>query len=52
MCKKTFEIFYHDLIEEAQNELQGFLKTTPEEENWDICPIAVIQEREEDDKEK
>ena len=43
------EIYFDDLNPEAQKEFLEKLGTTPEEENWDICPIAIF-EREEDDQ--
>ena len=42
-----FEIYFHDLTEEAQEALLTELGTTGDEENFDICPLAII-EREDD----
>ena len=39
----TFEIFYADLTPEARHRLLNTFATTPEEENWDIFPLAVIE---------
>ena len=41
------EIYFGDLKPEAQKEFLEKLGTTPEDENWDVFPIAVF-EREED----
>ena len=46
----TYEIFYHDLTEEAQLLLCEALNTTPEEENWDSFSLAVIQREAEEDE--
>jgi len=43
------EIYFADLNPEAQQEFLDKLGTTPEDENWDVCPIAVFV-REEDDE--
>ncbi len=45
---KTFEIYFDDLNEDAKERLTETFKTTQEDENWDVFPIAVI-EREIDD---
>ena len=42
MIKKV-EIYFEDLTLEAQMKLLQAFQTTPEEENWDIFPIAVIE---------
>jgi hypothetical protein len=39
----TFEIFFKDLTEEAQARLCQEFGTSPEDENWDVFPIAVIE---------
>ena len=39
----TFEIFFKDLTAEAQSRLCQEFKTSPEEENWDVFPIAIIE---------
>ena len=41
------EIYFDDLKPDAQKEFLEKLGTTPEDENWDVFPIAVF-EREED----
>jgi len=40
---KTFEIYLSDLSKEAQAQLCAIWNTTPEEENWDTMPLAVIE---------
>lgn len=51
MPLKTFEIFYEDLTGVAQHYLCDTFKTTPEEENWDTLPLAIIErEREIEDE--
>ncbi len=47
---KKFEIYFRDLIPEAQNRLLKEFETTAEEENWDVFPIAEIEREMEDDK--
>jgi len=42
MIKKV-EIYFDDLTPEAQMKLLQAFQTTPEEENWDVFPIAVIE---------
>ena len=42
MIKKV-EIYFEDLTLEAQMKLLQAFQTTPEEENWDVFPIAVIE---------
>lgn len=44
-----FDIYYEDLNKEAQEALCKAFGTTPEEENWDMVPLASIQ-REEDEE--
>lgn len=40
---KTFEIFFSDLTEEAQQQLLGCFKIKEASEmNWDIFPIAQV----------
>ena len=41
------EIYFDDLKPEAQQEFLDKLGTTPEDENWDIFPIAVFVREEE-----
>lgn len=36
------EIYFDDLKPEAQKEFLDKLETTPEDENWDVFPIAVF----------
>jgi hypothetical protein len=36
------EIYFDDLKPEAQKELLDKLGTTPEDENWDMFPIAIL----------
>ena len=48
---KTFEIYFRDLTKEAQGELCEIFETLPEEENWDVFPLAFIN-REEGGEEK
>ena len=40
---KEVEIYFEDLKPEAQKRLLEEFQTTPEEENWDVFPIAVIE---------
>jgi len=38
------EIFFHDLKEEAQRALlEAYDVSSPEDMNWDIVPIGVIE---------
>ncbi len=37
-----FEIYFDDLRPEAQRRLLDKLDTSPEDENWDVVPIAVF----------
>jgi len=39
---KIFEIMFDDLTEDAQKRLLEAFNTAPEEENWDIFPIAEL----------
>ena len=39
---KTFEIYFNDLVEEAQDHLLKHFETTFEDENWETIPIVVI----------
>jgi hypothetical protein len=43
----TFEIYYDDLTEEAQKRLCEAFQTSPEEENWDVMPLTLIEREEE-----
>jgi hypothetical protein len=38
-----FEIYFNDLVPEAQDRLLEAFTTTPEDENWDIAPLAIIE---------
>jgi len=40
---RSFELFYDDLHSHAQHRLCSALHTTPEENNWDVFPIAIIE---------
>ena len=37
-----FDIYFDDLRLRAQQRLLGKLETSPEDENWDVMPIAVF----------
>ena len=39
---REFEILFDDLTKESQKRLCKEFKTSPEEENWEIIPIAYI----------
>lgn len=43
---KRFEIYFDDLNEEAQKRLMKEFDTTPEEENWEICPLTEVDREE------
>ena len=43
---KTFEIYFDDLTEEAKQRLMESFGTTPEEENWDLFPLAILEREE------
>ena len=45
---KTVEIYFNDLILEAQAHLLKEFKTTEEDENWDVFPIAMTEREIED----
>jgi len=47
---RSFEIYFADLTTVAQDRLLDAFQTTEQDENWDICPLAVI-EREESEAE-
>ncbi len=40
---RSFEIYFEDLTTEAQDRLLDALHTTEQDENWNICPLAVIE---------
>jgi hypothetical protein len=45
-----FEIYFDDLKTEAQQRLLNKLNTSPEDENWDVVPIAVfVREKDKED---
>uniref|UniRef100_A0A6H1ZCZ4 Uncharacterized protein n=1 Tax=viral metagenome TaxID=1070528 RepID=A0A6H1ZCZ4_9ZZZZ len=44
---KSFSIHFSDLTKDAQEELCEEFQTTPQEENWDIIPLATIDREEE-----
>jgi len=39
---KQIEIFFHNLTEECQEEILDAWGTTPEDENWEYIPLAII----------
>ena len=41
---KTVEIYFRDLTLEAQSHLLKEFETSAEEENWDVYPIAVMEQ--------
>ena len=43
----TFEIYFSDLTQEAQEQLLKEFNTTEEDENWDTFALAVITREEE-----
>ena len=45
---KTVEIYFNDLILEAQAHLLEKFETTEEDENWDVFPIAMTEREIED----
>ena len=40
------EIYFDDLKPEVQKEFLDILNTTPQDENWDVFPIAVFVRKE------
>ena len=44
----SFEIYYKDLTTEAQCRLNEELDTSPEEENYGITPLAIIEREEQE----
>jgi len=48
MSTETFEIYFHDLIQDAQEELLKSFKTSTSEENWDYNPLCIIEREVED----
>lgn len=47
---KTVEIYFRDLIEEAQKELLDANKiSSPEEANWDVFPLTTLFFEEDDE---
>jgi hypothetical protein len=49
MVKKA-EIYFKDLTLEAQSHLLKEFKTSAQDENWDVFPIAEIEREMEDDQ--
>jgi len=48
--KRQFEIYVKDLKPHKQCELYKALDTSPDQENWDIFPIAeIVREKAEDE---
>ena len=47
---REFEIFYKDLTEKAQKELCKVWDTTPEDENWDVFPLAFLEREDLEDE--
>lgn len=43
---RTFTLYFEDLEGDAQEELCKALKTTKEEENWDVIPLTIIEREE------
>ena len=37
-----FEIYFDDLRPDVQQRLSNKLDTSPEDENWDLVPLAVF----------
>ena len=51
--KRKFEIYVKDLKPHKQCELYKALGTSPDQENWDVFPIAIVdRENTEDDSVK
>ena len=46
----SFEIFFHDLNEDAQKRLLETFETTAECENWEVFPLATIDREDDDDE--
>jgi hypothetical protein len=47
---RTYEIYFNDLIPEAQQELLDKLSLSDAEANWEVFPLTVLSfEDEEDD---
>ncbi len=46
----TVEIYFRDLTPKAQSRSVKEFETSAEEENWDVYPIAVIEQKLEDDQ--
>ena len=50
---KTVEIMFDDLIERKQDEiLKEFEIANPEEMNWDIVPVAILEMKMECEEER
>jgi len=39
---EKFEIYFKDLTPDAQKDLLEKFQTTEKNENWELCPLAVI----------
>ena len=39
----SFEIYFGDLTKKAQHDLLKAFKTDPDDENWDVAPLAIIE---------
>jgi len=46
----SFEIFFHDLNEDAQKRLLETFETTAECENWEVFPLATIDREDDEDE--
>ena len=42
----SFEILYKNLTKETQANLCVAWNTCPEDENWDVIPVAIIEQEE------
>ena len=45
---ETVEIYFDDLTPDAQSNLLEKFQTTPQDENWDDVPLAVLERDVED----
>jgi hypothetical protein len=46
---RSVEIFFDDLKPEAQQRVLRELRTTVEEENWDVFPLTTLEVERDDD---
>jgi hypothetical protein len=44
--KKTFQIFFRDLNQEAQKNLCEAFNTTEQDENWEVFPLFILEREE------